>query len=96
MLDALQKERFEEARMESGKWNLIRTAEAISRNRYSNILPWAENRIRLDIPEGKCDYINASPILLDHGRQGKKLYIATQVLLLGFFIIAGLLTAIPL
>lgn len=78
MLDSLQKERFEESKKGTGPWKVIRTSEAISRNRYSNIYPWAENRIRLDVPEGKCDYINASPIILDHGRQGAKKYIATQ------------------
>lgn len=78
MLDSLQKERFEDSKKGTGPWNVIRTTEAISRNRYSNIYPWAENRIKLDVPEGKCDYINASPIILDHGQQGVKRYIATQ------------------
>lgn len=78
MLDSLQKERFEDSKKGTGPWNVIRTSEAISRNRYSNIYPWAENRIRLDVPDGKCDYINASPIILDHGQQGRKRYIATQ------------------
>jgi len=79
MLDSLQKERFEDSKKGTGRWNVIRTSEAISRNRYSNIYPWAENRTKLNVPEDKCDYINASPIILDHGRQGRKRYIATQV-----------------
>lgn len=79
MLDSLQKERFEASKTSTGRWAVIRTSEALSRNRYSNIHPWAENRIKLDVPEGNCDYINASPIILDHGRQGVKRYIATQV-----------------
>ena len=79
MLDSLQKERFEDSKKGTGPWIVIRTSEAISRNRYSNIYPWVKNRIRLDVPEGKCDYINASPIMLDHGQQGRKRYIATQV-----------------
>lgn len=79
MLDSLQKERFEDSKTGTGPWAVIRTSEAISRNRYTNIYPWAENRIKLGVPEGKCDYINASPIILDHGEQGDKRYIATQV-----------------
>ncbi|KAF2966353.1 hypothetical protein GQX73_g7241 [Xylaria multiplex] len=31
-------------------------------DRYTNIQPWANNRVRLPVPEGKLDYINASPI----------------------------------
>ncbi|KAI0201456.1 protein-tyrosine phosphatase-like protein [Astrocystis sublimbata] len=31
-------------------------------DRYANIQPWANNRVRLTVPDGKLDYINASPI----------------------------------
>lgn len=46
-----------------------------ARNRYWNIQPFAENRVKLDVPpdSGVSDYINASPIVL-----GKRRYIATQ------------------
>jgi len=33
-------------------------------DRYNNIHPWANNRIRLQVPEGVSDYINASPVSL--------------------------------
>jgi protein-tyrosine phosphatase len=33
-------------------------------DRYVNIQPWENNRVRLQVPEGKVDYINASPITL--------------------------------
>ena len=33
-------------------------------DRYMNIQPWQNNRVRLQVPEGKVDYINASPISL--------------------------------
>jgi protein-tyrosine phosphatase len=33
-------------------------------DRYSNIYPWANNRIHLNVPEGYNDYINASPVKL--------------------------------
>ncbi|KAI1459782.1 phosphatases II [Annulohypoxylon moriforme] len=33
-------------------------------DRYANIQPWANNRIKLQVPEGHIDYINASPIVL--------------------------------
>ncbi|KAI1743876.1 hypothetical protein F4680DRAFT_444572 [Xylaria scruposa] len=32
-------------------------------DRYANIQPWANNRVHLPVPEGKLDYINASPIV---------------------------------
>ncbi|KAI0444686.1 protein-tyrosine phosphatase-like protein [Xylaria telfairii] len=32
-------------------------------DRYANIQPWANNRVHLPVPEGKLDYINASPII---------------------------------
>jgi protein-tyrosine phosphatase len=53
--------------MSSGKAG----AESFSRlpadpalDRYNNIYPWAENRIKLQVPEGCNDYINASPVTL--------------------------------
>ncbi|CAN8105038.1 unnamed protein product [Discula destructiva] len=33
-------------------------------DRYMNIQPWENNRVRLCVPPGKLDYINASPITL--------------------------------
>lgn len=33
-------------------------------DRYNNIQPWANNRIKLQVPEGLNDYINASPVTL--------------------------------
>lgn len=33
-------------------------------DRYMNIQPWHNNRIKLQVPEGHVDYINASPIVL--------------------------------
>ncbi|KAI1409299.1 phosphatases II, partial [Hypoxylon sp. FL1857] len=33
-------------------------------DRYANIQPWANNRVKLQVPEGHVDYINASPIVL--------------------------------
>ncbi|KAB5518220.1 protein-tyrosine phosphatase-like protein [Coniochaeta sp. 2T2.1] len=33
-------------------------------DRYMNIQPWQNNRVRLRVPEGRVDYINASPIVL--------------------------------
>lgn len=43
------------------------------RNRYLNVEPYAQNRIKLKVAEGVSDYINASPI-----RLGKRRYISTQ------------------
>ena len=48
-----------------------------------NVDPWANNRIRLKVPEGQDDYINASPISLIRSKDSsKKRYIATQVCVL--------------
>ena len=55
------------------QWSRL-TGEAIAaRNRYLNVEPFAQNRIKLNVGEGVSDYINASPIQL-----GKRRYIATQ------------------
>jgi protein-tyrosine phosphatase len=51
-----------------------------ARNRYVNVQAWANSRIHLRVPEGECDFINASPITLkDSATQEKRKYIATQV-----------------
>lgn len=33
-------------------------------DRYQNIQPWHNNRVKLQVPDGRIDYINASPIVL--------------------------------
>ncbi|KAF2808969.1 uncharacterized protein BDZ99DRAFT_571817 [Mytilinidion resinicola] len=38
--------------------------EMTNRNRYANVNPYQSNRVKLQVPEGHNDYINASPILL--------------------------------
>ena len=45
----------------------------MARNRYLNVEPFANKRVKLRVAEGINDYINASPISL-----GKRRYIATQ------------------
>ncbi|KAI1259603.1 hypothetical protein F5Y18DRAFT_408705 [Xylariaceae sp. FL1019] len=37
--------------------------EAKYLDRYTNIQPWENNRVRLHVPDNKVDYINASPII---------------------------------
>lgn len=44
-----------------------------ARNRYLNVEPWTQNRVKLQVSSGSNDYINASHIQL-----GKRKYIATQ------------------
>lgn len=49
------------------------------RNRYGNVDPYQANRVKLEVPEGHFDYINASPILLESTKSKTVLrYIATQ------------------
>jgi protein-tyrosine phosphatase len=51
-----------------------------ARNRYVNVQAWANCRIHLRVPEGECDFINASPIVLkDSVTEEERTYIATQV-----------------
>jgi hypothetical protein len=62
------------------RWAVEQTADTRTRNRYTNVYPWANNRIHLQVPPDHCDYINASPIVLHGSKPGKdKKYIATQV-----------------
>lgn len=50
------------------------------RNRYLNVDPFQSNRVRLKVPDGTSDYINASPVELRSSASDKVLrYIATQV-----------------
>lgn len=51
------------------------------RNRYNNVEVYHNNRIVLQMPSDSCDYINASPIVLDRfeGDGHPSRYIATQV-----------------
>lgn len=51
-------------------------------NRYQNVQPWEQNRVKLQVPEGAPDYINASPIVLESPLKPKERhplkYIAMQ------------------
>ncbi|KAJ5493201.1 hypothetical protein N7539_001947 [Penicillium diatomitis] len=50
-----------------------------ARNRYVNVQAFANSRVHLQVPEGECDFINASPIVLkDSVTQEARTYIATQ------------------
>ncbi|KAJ6011406.1 hypothetical protein N7451_002818 [Penicillium sp. IBT 35674x] len=50
-----------------------------ARNRYLNVQAYANYRIHLQVPEGECDFINASPIILRDSVTHEELkYIATQ------------------
>ncbi|KAI9370104.1 protein-tyrosine phosphatase-like protein [Aspergillus egyptiacus] len=63
----------------SHRWALEADPEIRARNRYANVQAWANSRIHLRVPEGECDFINASPILLkDSVSEEERRYIATQ------------------
>jgi protein tyrosine phosphatase len=49
----------------TAQWTRVSGDEVAKRNRYLNVDPFVNNRIRLKVPEGHCDYINASPIKLE-------------------------------
>ncbi|MCJ1395757.1 hypothetical protein MMC18_008643 [Xylographa bjoerkii] len=60
-------------------WAQHHTKDTKIRNRYADIWPWANSRVHLKVPEGECDYINASPILISSSKDGTETrYIATQ------------------
>ncbi|KAJ5594789.1 protein-tyrosine phosphatase 2 [Penicillium hispanicum] len=60
-------------------WALESDPDVKARNRYINVQAWANCRIHLRVPEGECDFINASPIVLkDSVTQEERRYIATQ------------------
>jgi protein-tyrosine phosphatase len=63
------------------QWARLKGDEIAARNRYMNVDPYANNRVKLQIPEGQCDYINASPIRLPTSAGQDKKFIATQVCL---------------
>ncbi|KAF2129743.1 hypothetical protein P153DRAFT_289958, partial [Dothidotthia symphoricarpi CBS 119687] len=61
------------------QWARCNGEEYASRNRYLNVDPYQANRVRMDVPEGCSDYINASPMLLTLTKSQTALtYIATQ------------------
>ena len=61
-------------------WALENHPDVKARNRYLDVQAWANCRIHLRVPEGECDFINASPItLVDSVTQEERRYIATQV-----------------
>ncbi|PGG99468.1 protein-tyrosine phosphatase [Blastomyces parvus] len=63
----------------SRKWVLDDRPEITLRNRYHNIKVWTHSRIHLKVPEGQCDFINASPISLSHSEtETPARYIAAQ------------------
>ncbi|PQE13347.1 tyrosine phosphatase protein [Rutstroemia sp. NJR-2017a BVV2] len=59
-LTRLEEERL--ANKDDPKWQREEPDREL--DRYANIHPWAGNRIKLVVPEGYNDYINASPVTL--------------------------------
>lgn len=52
----------------------------MNRNRYANVEPYDKNRVKLKVPEGYSDYINASLIELTPTKSRTTMkFIATQV-----------------
>lgn len=64
---------------EPARWARCSGEPYAPRNRYMNVDPYQANRIRLQVPEGADDYINASPIeLITTNCKVTLRYIATQ------------------
>jgi protein-tyrosine phosphatase len=82
-LEWLQRARITEGALAndpSHRWALESDPEVKARNRYFNVQAWANSRIHLKVPEGECDFINASPIVLKDSSEGQETkYIASQV-----------------
>jgi len=65
---------------QQSQWARCTGEDIKDRNRYLNVDPYQSNRVRLKVPDGTIDYINASPIELRLSRSDTVLkYIATQV-----------------
>ncbi|KAL2194854.1 protein-tyrosine phosphatase-like protein [Corynascus similis CBS 632.67] len=47
------------------RWARVTGPHLKTLDRYFNIQPWHNNRIKLRVPEGHIDYVNASPIVLE-------------------------------
>ncbi|BDD57019.1 hypothetical protein MAP00_002426 [Monascus purpureus] len=81
-LEWLQRSRLAEGLLAddpSHRWALEADPEVKARNRYLNVQAWANSRIHLKVPDGECDFINASPITLrDSVTYKERRYIATQ------------------
>ncbi|KAI9822491.1 MAG: hypothetical protein M1827_000210 [Pycnora praestabilis] len=78
-LEWRQRNRLSQALDPSSRWAQQTDREVKARNRYLNVQAWANHRIHLKVPEGSCDYINASPISLRSSKTSElKNYIATQ------------------
>ncbi|KAF2196565.1 hypothetical protein GQ43DRAFT_252281 [Delitschia confertaspora ATCC 74209] len=61
------------------QWARVSGEVAMNRNRYVNVDPYASNRVKLKVPDGHSDYINASPIVLKSSKSGTETkFIATQ------------------
>jgi protein-tyrosine phosphatase len=64
----------------SHQWAIETTPEVRERTRYTSVQAWARSRIHLKVPEGECDFINASPIKLPDVETDEEVcFIATQV-----------------
>ncbi|EPS29915.1 hypothetical protein PDE_04865 [Penicillium oxalicum 114-2] len=81
-LEWIQRQRLAEAMLSNDPahpFALEGDPQVKARNRYLNVQAWANSRVHLRVPEGECDFINASPITLkDSVTQVARTYIATQ------------------
>lgn len=48
------------------QWALCNAPGNLILDRYFNVQPWARNRVKLNVPNGNNDYINASVVSLHH------------------------------
>ncbi|KIW00933.1 uncharacterized protein PV09_07673 [Verruconis gallopava] len=63
----------------TSQWVFLPSDTTLPRNRYANVEVFANNRVKLKVPEGHSDYINASPIKLKTTKSNtQKNFIATQ------------------
>ncbi|KZF24563.1 hypothetical protein L228DRAFT_259766 [Xylona heveae TC161] len=78
-LTVLQRGRLEDAHKNpESRFKLPQDEASLVRNRYLDIQPWANSRVHLKVPEGECDYINASPVSLQSSTGTVEKYISTQ------------------
>jgi len=97
-LDMAQLERLRDAMNaqvngseQSYEYSRCNGEEHAPRNRYANVNPYLAHRVKLEVPEGHSDYINASPVTLTTTKSNTVLnYIATQVRFQNYDLVAEL------
>ncbi|CDK29066.1 unnamed protein product [Kuraishia capsulata CBS 1993] len=81
LINREERQKLREASSEPGSEYssvISRLKENSKKNRYSDVLPYDRNRVKLDVSQGHSDYINASHVKVETDQTEVKSYIASQ------------------